>query len=190
MVEAQVSGPARDLVVLFDRFIYWLSRHWLAVVNIASGVFSALPVLAPILLANGLTAPANAIYSAYQVVCHQMPSRSFFLAGFQMAYCQRNFAIYTTIFLAGMAYALWRKKVPLLPLWAYVVLILPMAIDGFTQLFGLRLSTPELRVFTGTLFGGASVWLAYPYLDIGFADIRRDVERQLAKVETVDPLVG
>ena len=43
-----------------------------------------------------------------------------------------------------------------------------MAIDGFTQLFGWRESTPELRTLTGALFGLASVWLIYPRIDAMF----------------------
>jgi uncharacterized membrane protein len=41
-----------------------------------------------------------------------------------------------------------------------------MALDGFTQLFGWRESTWELRVITGLLFGFASGWLVYPRFDL------------------------
>jgi len=37
-----------------------------------------------------------------------------------------------------------------------------MAWDGTTQLFGWRESTWALRVITGTLFGGGTVWFALP----------------------------
>ena len=40
-----------------------------------------------------------------------------------------------------------------------------MAMDGFTQLFGWRESSAELRTLTGALFGAASVWLIYPRID-------------------------
>jgi len=42
--------------------------------------------------------------------------------------------------------------------------ILPMAIDGTGQLFGLWESSWVSRVVTGTLFGISSVWLLYPYI--------------------------
>jgi hypothetical protein len=48
---------------------------------------------------------------------------------------------------------------------AYLLLILPMALDGFTQLFGWRESDALLRTITGCLFGAASVWLIYPRFD-------------------------
>jgi uncharacterized membrane protein len=54
-----------------------------------------------------------------------------------------------------------------------------MAIDGITQLFGLRESNWQLRTITGALFGLASVWLAYPYLEEGMRDIRDTVNEKL-----------
>jgi uncharacterized membrane protein len=69
------------------------------------------------------------------------------------------------VLLAGLAYAGWRTRVHGLSIWTYGLLIAPMALDGFTQLFGWRESTPELRTFTGALFGLASVWLIYPRID-------------------------
>src|ERR1700682_2051648 len=55
-----------------------------------------------------------------------------------------------------------------------------MAIDGFTQLFGWRESTWELRVVTGLLFGLASGWLVLPRLDAAFGQqLRSDGHRGL-----------
>jgi uncharacterized membrane protein len=39
-----------------------------------------------------------------------------------------------------------------------------------------------LRTLTGALFGLASVWLAYPLLEMGLADIRQQLEGKLARV--------
>ena len=43
-------------------------------------------------------------------------------------------------------------------------MILPMALDGTSQMFGLLESTWELRALTGTLFGLANVWFALPLI--------------------------
>jgi uncharacterized membrane protein len=59
-----------------------------------------------------------------------------------------------------------------------------MAIDGFTQLFGLRSSNWQLRTLTGVLFGVGSAWLALPYLEEAFQDIRQSVNQQLHFEET------
>lgn len=175
-----------------------LGRHWLAALNAGVAVFLALPLVAPLFLAAGLTSLALPIYAAYRGVCHQWAFRSFFVLGpqatyppdqlaalvgadrmhgflgsaelgYKMAFCERDAAIYAAVLLAGLAYGLVRRPGPPLGLGWYCVLITPMAIDGFTQLFGWRESTPELRVVTGALFGAASVWLVYPRLDVVLA---------------------
>lgn len=173
-------------------------RHWLPAVNGAVAVFVGLPFLAPLLLAVGAAEPANAIYAAYQYVCHQWAFRSYFLfgpevaygrdalaallghdaayhtagsaaLGYKVAFCQRDVAIYLATLAAGLAYARWRGRVAPLGIVAYGLLIMPMAIDGVTQLFGWRESTVLLRTLTGSLFGFASVWLIYPRVDAVFA---------------------
>lgn len=74
------------MVIRIDRFIYWLSKHWLAVFNTVAAIYVGLPILAPVLMNAGLTGPAKGIYVMYSPMCHQMASRSFFLFGEQSAY--------------------------------------------------------------------------------------------------------
>jgi uncharacterized membrane protein len=81
-----VSGRSRTMVITIDRFVLWLSRHWLAVFNVAAAIYVGLPMLAPALMNAGATGPARAIYVAYSPMCHQMAFRSFFLFGDQAAY--------------------------------------------------------------------------------------------------------
>lgn len=69
-----------------DRISLWLSRHWLALVNLLIFVYVGLPFLAPVLMKAGATLPANAIYAAYSPLCHQLGFRSFFLFGEQPYY--------------------------------------------------------------------------------------------------------
>jgi uncharacterized membrane protein len=98
-----------------------------------------------------------------------------------MAYCQRNTAIYTSILVGGIAFAVVRHRLPRLTFRSYLLLIAPMALDGFTQLFGLRESTWQLRVLTGTLFGLSTVWLVYPVLEQGFRAMHEALGRERAK---------
>ena len=42
-----------------------------------------------------------------------------------------------------------------------------------------------LRTLTGALFGLASVWLAYPLLETGLADIRRQVATRLSRAGVI-----
>lgn len=81
-----VTGRTRDLVIGVDKLIYQFSKHWLAVLNTIIAIYVALPILAPVLMNAGATAPARVIYTMYSPMCHQMASRSFFLFGEQVAY--------------------------------------------------------------------------------------------------------
>lgn len=101
--------------------------------------------------------------------------------GWKVAICQRDVAIYGALLLAGLAWGVLRPRLrrslrpgakwPKLPVWILVVLLLPIAIDGGTQLFGLRESTPELRFFTGALMGAAVVFFAYPHVEEAMTDV-------------------
>ena len=87
-------------------------------------------------------------------------------------------AIYTGILVAGMAYALFRRRARPLPWWVFLLLTLPITIDGGTQLIGLRESDWLLRTATGALFGMAAVWLLYPYIQEAMAEV---LESELAR---------
>jgi len=217
------AGPAigerqRRVVVLADRLVFWLSKHWLAVFNALALLYVGLPILAPVLMRLGAERPAIAIHLIYKPLCHQMPHRSWFLfgpqfaytldelvahagieplptssemafllrtvigygdesLGYKVAFCQRDIAIYGAILLAGLLYTLVRRRVRPLPWWGYALGLLPMGIDGGYQLLaavapiffsnfpiGPYESTPLKRAITGGLFGLATIWLAYPYV--------------------------
>ncbi len=186
MGEAQVSGRVRYFVILLDRFVLWISKHWLALFNLTFGIYAGLPVLAPVLMSWGQVRLANLIYFAYQFVCHQMPSRTFFIGRFQVAICERDLALYGGACVAGLFFALVRDRVRPLPMPVWVILIFPLILDGGTQLLGLRLSTWQLRTATSLLATGATIWLVYPYLEEGFRDIRSSAGSQLRKVEEIE----
>lgn len=161
---------------LFFDALRFACRHWLAAANVIVIVFSTLPFAAPVLAAYGYDQISTAIFNAYSLTCHQMPERSFFILGHQVAYCERNTAIYFAMALAGLAYARLRARgLRPLPWRWYFLLILPMALDGFTQLFGWRESTWLLRVLTGSLFGIATIWLCYPILQESFDEMAREL---------------
>ena len=81
-----VTGWQRSVVITIDRSVYWLTRHWLAVLNTIILIYVGLPILAPVLMNAGVETPARAIYTIYSPLCHQMAQRSFFLFGEQSAY--------------------------------------------------------------------------------------------------------
>lgn len=93
--------------------------------------------------------------------------------GYKVALCQRDVAIYGGLLFGGLAFGLLRRRLRPLPLWIWALFgVLPIAIDGGTQLLGVfpflsflaRESTPFLRTLTGGVFGILNVWMAYPYV--------------------------
>ncbi len=98
--------------------------------------------------------------------------------GYKVAICERDTAIYGAILVSGLLFGVLRTplarrraRLPKMPLWMYVLVLLPAAVDGGSQLVGLRESTWLLRLITGGLFGAGTVWLAYPYVQEAMADV-------------------
>ena len=102
--------------------------------------------------------------------------------GWKVALCQRDVAIYSGVLLAGISYAFVRRRVGPLPFKLFVLLVIPMAVDGLTQLVGWRESTWLLRTLTGALFGVAAVYLAYPYVEDAMQEVlESELLRQAAR---------
>jgi uncharacterized membrane protein len=182
----------------------------LLLANLFWGLYVGLPFLAPALMNAGLTTPARIIYIVYRPLCHQLPERSYFLGGgqhaytaeelaaggveiaplsrdignetvgYKVAFCQRDVAIYGSIFLAGLAYGLIRRRWSgwKMPFRYYLLFLVPMGIDGILQLLGLHESDWILRTITGAVFGVGSVLLAYPYLEEGMRDVRQSIAKR------------
>ncbi len=106
--------------------------------------------------------------------------------GYKMALCERDMGIYGAILLFGVVYALTGRRIKPLH-WVLWILIgiIPIGLDGFSQLFSqmewswlvsilpYRESTPFLRILTGGLFGLATAWFAYPYMEESMAETRQ-----------------
>ena len=70
------NNLGQTLGTWLNRRLVSLSTHWLAMVNTFFFLYVGLPFLAPVLLANGYTNSANAIYWVYHLLCHSFPSES------------------------------------------------------------------------------------------------------------------
>lgn len=170
------SSREERLILGVDRAIYHVARHWIWLLNTVGTVFVLLPFLAPVLMAEGHATLAGMIYRPFHLICHQLPYRSFHILGYKMAYCERDFAIYTGLLVLGLLYGASKRRIRPATVREVVFLSLPIAVDGFTQLFGWRESTWELRVVTGSIFAVAVAWLVYPRLETGFGEIAATVE--------------
>lgn len=192
----QTTIPTRSpreerIIIAVDRAIYHIARRWMWVLNTVGAIFVMLPFIAPLLMAAGQRTLADVIYRPFSLICSQIPSHSFHILGYQMADCERCMAIYSGLLLLSVVYSLSKRNIRPATLTELVILSLPISIDGFTQLFGWRQSTWELRVITGSLFAIGIAWIAYPRLEAGFHEIVRTIDERfdrLAREGRVAPL--
>jgi uncharacterized membrane protein len=113
--------------------------------------------------------------------------------GYKMAWCERDAAIYASLLLAGLIFGLVRSRLPRLNWRIYLLMLVPMAIDGFWQLFTSPIyvlpflpaheSTWWLRVITGVLFGLGSAWLIYPYVEEAMRDVHVQARTQFERAK-------
>jgi uncharacterized membrane protein len=78
--------------------------------------------------------------------------------GFKVAWSDRMVSMYTSLPLAALAWRPLRRRIPALPVWGFVLLALPMAVDGITHalsdLAGLGQGFRDSNAWLLTLFGG------------------------------------
>jgi uncharacterized membrane protein len=160
-------GPAKPkcgLHKLGDLVNNFLVEYWAHIIMIVLGSLVFIALAIPFLSYFGLDSIAKPLFFALHYVCAQIPSHSFYLFGHQIGLCARNLSIYTSMFLGNLIFVLTKKRVPGIPWWIWVLMLLPIAVDGLTQMVGWRESTWVLRVITGTLFGLGNVWFALPMM--------------------------
>ena len=129
----------------------------LAVVAAIPTVILSVAALCSWALAHGAS---DAWRLPFRLLCHGLPQRSFALYGVTMPICARCVGVYLGL-LVGLALfpLLSRLQERVMRVGAFVA-VMPLAIDGLTQLTGLRESTNELRVATGLLAGLAfGLWV-------------------------------
>ncbi len=142
----------------------FLLAYWGHIAMIVLGLLVLSAIAVPFLSYFGFDSLSKSIFFSLHYVCAQIPSHSFYIFGHQLGLCARNFSIYTSMFLTSVVFVLSKKRLPGIPWWVWILMILPMALDGTTQMFGLRESTWQLRMITGTLFGVGSIWFVLPFM--------------------------
>jgi uncharacterized membrane protein len=83
----------KDTLSQGDRLSHFISRYFLAMINLFLAIYVGLPFLAPVLMKAGLPGAAQPIYSVYKVSCHELAFRSWFLFGEQPIYPRESAGI-------------------------------------------------------------------------------------------------
>ncbi len=97
--------------------------------------------------------------------CHQIPERSFFIKGYQFPVCARCAGIIT-----GYLFALSSLCFIIdIPVWFYVILLVPMGLDGSIQYLTHYRSTNIKRFFTGFIAGFAFIRIIVSLLSFIFS---------------------
>jgi uncharacterized membrane protein len=123
-------------------------------------------VASPLLKANNLTTLSSPLYYFFSFLCHQIPERSLYFAGFQLAVCSRCFGIYFGLLLGFIIYPLWRNiddAEPLPRFWLFFSLI-PISIDWSLTFLNIWQNTHLSRLLTGTIVGIACATYIIPAL--------------------------
>jgi len=124
---------------------------------------------APLAAATGHTELAAGIYRAFGVFCHQLPERSYYIAGHKLAVCSRCTGIYFGFAFTFLIYPLVRSlRMTELPPRRWLLLAAtPLVIDFSLTFFGIWENTHTSRLLTGALLGSTAVFYVMP----GIADL-------------------
>ncbi|ABC57125.1 MULTISPECIES: DUF2085 domain-containing protein [Methanosphaera] len=87
------------------------------------------------------------------LICHRNPNRSFFIKGHQFPVCIRCTGCYLAISLYLIYTYYFYVDYTIYLIITAILLLIPMAIDGTTQLLTNRISNNTLRFITGFLGG-------------------------------------
>jgi len=139
---------------------------------------------APLALARGHNVFAGAIYGGFSHLCHQIPERSFFIAGHQFAVCARCTGLYAGFTVATLCYPFLRslRRTDTPPRrWLFIAAV-PLAVDFSLGFFGLWENTHLSRLLTGALLGSVAVFYVLP----GLFDLRLKEWRQLLSRKAVE----
>jgi uncharacterized membrane protein len=158
--------------------VAWGLRHWLLFANGLALLYAGLPWLSPLARTAGYERTGQFLFLFYRPLCHQLPERSFYIYGYQVAYCHRCTAMYTSILAAGLLFGAVRRQIAPVPLRIAGLLLLPMLLDGLTHLIddalglgfrgggdGIGSVNFGLRMLTGLLVGLVVLVALYPRLE-------------------------
>ncbi len=211
LMKVGLTGPASALYYVYSFFCHGMATR--------SFFLFGEQIAYPTTLAGTTLRPIESYTATIPSLANQNPANWFQyqtamsdfigneLLGYKIPLCERDLAMYTGVLIAGLLFALLRRRVTIrpLPIIVFVVVgVFPIAWDGFSQMFGylgtplpgvepgslqtslaatfpLRESTPLLRVLTGGWFGLFFGWLIFSNIDQDMRPLEGRFEEKLAK---------
>lgn len=152
-------------VDLQKRFHTQAYRVWMITSTVVL-LWVAVIIAVPLFASGGMMSISSPIYSFFSYICHQIPERSFHLAGHQMGVCSRCFGVYFGLLAGTVVYPLWRSvdsTEPLKRFWLLLSMV-PIGIDWSLGAFGIWENTHLTRVVTGAILGFACGTFIMPAL--------------------------
>jgi uncharacterized membrane protein len=141
---------------------------------------------APLAQAYGHPSVAASIYRVFSFVCHQIPERSFHLAGHQFGVCSRCTGLYTGFAVAALAYPLIRslKTTESPPRLWLILSAVPLIVDFSLGYFGIWQNNHLSRFTTGALLGSVAVFYIMPGLIELSSNVRGRLLRRRSQAAT------
>ena len=157
IIKRRENKFSKAIFVLFLFFACWFFLQVVAPFAIPTGSVQDLSGVVAYSdndqIISTMNSPWNAIYTLGDRLCHQQEERSFFLNGNQMPFCARCTAIWLGLAVGLGFMVLYTILLEEKFLLVILTGIIPIAIDGIGQLFGLWESTNAIRAITGILAG-------------------------------------
>ena len=121
-------------------------------------------LLAPLLAKFEHQFSSGLIYFFFSKICHQIPERSFFIYGKQLAVCSRCTGLYFGFLFGAIFYPFIFKLNQLrTPSLKYLLLAsIPIGVDIFIRTFQIAENTFASRVITGLILGAMTVIFIIP----------------------------
>jgi len=127
-------------------------------------IWCSLILLAPLLAKFEHRFSAGVIYFFFSKICHQIPERSFYLFGKQLAVCSRCTGLYFGFLIGAILYPLFFKldQVKILSPKYLLIASIPIGIDISIRIFHIAENTFTSRLITGLILGAMTIIFIVP----------------------------
>jgi uncharacterized membrane protein len=138
---------------------------WVAVLAGAAALVGMI-VGAPLARARGSLLLSQALYEFFRPACHQMPERSFYVAGYPLAVCARCTGLYVGALAGVVFYPLARRvaRTDTPPRVWLILAAVPTTVDFALGFFHVWENTHWSRFTTALLLGAVSAFYIVPGL--------------------------